>query len=419
MYSPKQDDTPSTGKIQNEKWYAKTKRSSHVNLKKQWSAVSNQVTSLKRNKRSTSTSITKQDPLNDPDYVRIPKAEYEEIKSRVRAIEKRISLELDKDPNTDDAIEKVQDEYEKTLIQTEPLSPTTDHLARRLSKELKIRKNSESKVIRSPSARKIGSLRRRSKETERAIVRRQSWHVANLEVVPKVNLKRGRPNTVQSGLKTPPTKESPMAIKSSSFDEASLSSPITRSRSKQEKWANAEGFFNKLKLTPSNSTVSLESCRASIVKLRHQNAGMVLAKAKLFDELLDSDSSNCTGNVPKTKAVRCLVNNHVDRKVDRIRTLKADERKVVRKSLSPRKKSIPRHKLQLVKVKAFDGLNEKENVPDLLKSPVCCNSPQNVPYIKKTLSVRSPKRLHRTPAVKLDYKRTPIKVTTKPVMSDF
>lgn len=437
---------------------------SQVNLKKQWSAVSNQVIALKRHKTRNSCAALLRVPdesdkkkstnksrktldSSDTDYIRIPKMEYEQIESRVSAIEKRISFELDSVSTKENVqqveentLEKVQVEYQKTLNQVEQLSPTTDHLARRLSRELKIRKKPENKVIRSPSARKIGSLRRKSKESERqtAVVRSQSWHVSTLDIVPKINLKRGRPNTVQSGLKTPPVKEQQGLLvqndtssnKSVQSSSTSVNTPITRNKglTKTEKWANAEGFFNKLQ-TPTNSTSNLETCRASIVKLRSQNAGMVLAKTKLFDGLLDSDNSTPTvtyvnKNLPR---VNKIGNNSrsTDRQITRIRTLKADERKMVRKTLSPRKKSVPRHRLQIVKISNIDDVdsirgkeNFTNNVPDLIKSsPVCCNSPQNVPYIKKTLSVRSPKRLLRTP-IKLDYKRTPLKVSLKPMISD-
>lgn len=85
--------------------------------------------------------------------------------------------------------------YEKTLEEAEPLSPTTDQLARRFSRDLKIRRSTEQKVFRSPSARKIGSIRRRSRELERQqsvnLHRNQSWHVSSNGVHPRASLKRG------------------------------------------------------------------------------------------------------------------------------------------------------------------------------------------------------------------------------------
>ncbi|KOB71118.1 putative Rho GTPase activating protein 11A isoform 2 isoform 1 [Operophtera brumata] len=113
----------------------------------------------------------------DKDYVRISKQEYEEIKSRVSAIENRLSREFT-DANIQ-PLQQVQNVYEQTLEDVAMYNcPNSDHLARRLSKELKIRPTTEAKIIRSPSARKIGSIRRRSKENLTKIVRHKSWNVS-------------------------------------------------------------------------------------------------------------------------------------------------------------------------------------------------------------------------------------------------
>jgi hypothetical protein len=115
----------------------------------------------------------------------------------------------------------VQTAYERTLVESEKLGDASaDHLARRLSRELRIRRSLENKVIRSPSARKIGTIRRRSKENAKPVfkkssennetARNMSWHLAvrpNLTEInqfyPRSNLKRGRPNTVFTGLPQP------------------------------------------------------------------------------------------------------------------------------------------------------------------------------------------------------------------------
>lgn len=65
---------------------------------------------------------------------------------------------------------QVQDQYEKTLEESEKLlleRSTSEQLARQLSRGLRIRKSAEQRVIRSPSARKIGAIRRRSRESPR------------------------------------------------------------------------------------------------------------------------------------------------------------------------------------------------------------------------------------------------------------
>lgn len=140
-------------------------------LERRWSIIAS-ATNLKRKKKEPFI-CQPHDSLNSSkaDYVRVSKTEYEEIKNRVSAIEKRLSLELDNVQSTVihnevNIIHDIQSAYKQTLEQSEQLSPGTDQLARRLSRELKIR-NSEQKMIRSPSARKIGNIRRRSKEMEK------------------------------------------------------------------------------------------------------------------------------------------------------------------------------------------------------------------------------------------------------------
>lgn len=105
------------------------------------------------------------------EYVKVPKSEYLDIKKRVSAIETQISQEfgtLAKESINNlrrNSVDKVQTEYEKTLEQSDiGNTMNADQLAKRLGKELKIRRSSEHKIIRSPSARKIGVLRRRSQE---------------------------------------------------------------------------------------------------------------------------------------------------------------------------------------------------------------------------------------------------------------
>lgn len=140
-------------------------------LERRWSAITS-ATNLRRKKRE-SFMYQPNESLNcsKADYVRVSKSEYEDIKHRVLAIEKRLSFELDNMQSTVihnevNIIHDIQSAYEQTLEHTEPMSPGTDQLARRLSRDLRIR-DSRDKVIRSPSARKIGNIRRRSRELER------------------------------------------------------------------------------------------------------------------------------------------------------------------------------------------------------------------------------------------------------------
>lgn len=322
---------------------------------------------------------------NESDFMRISKSEYEAIKDRVTAIESRISKEfqtiqetrsnmdnsfLDLNvsiPTADrgNVVDRVMDKYEKTLDMqqiTSPNSPSTDLLAKRLSRELKIRRrSSDQPIIRSPSARKIGTMQRRSRENVR-VSRNFSWHmtpnveptvdarpivietpiepmVGVLHPMIKASLKRGRPNTLQTGLRHPsPTKKpladcddeqwtsaeqffagqqtpvksnlenreplvatTPFFVSTASMNEmktpmlpprrpvnhrtpltinhANHRTPMLPPRSTPVKPTSA--IINKaLLLTPVEDTIT---GRASIARLRSQNAGMVAAKAKLFN----------------------------------------------------------------------------------------------------------------------------------------
>jgi len=60
---------------------------------------------------------------------------------------------------------QVQNQYEKTLEESERLlleRTASEQLAQQLKRGLRIRRSADQRVIRSPSARKIGAIRRRS-----------------------------------------------------------------------------------------------------------------------------------------------------------------------------------------------------------------------------------------------------------------
>ncbi|KAM3960472.1 uncharacterized protein ACR2FA_005379 [Aphomia sociella] len=320
------------------------------------------------------------DMKQEKDYVRISKQEYEEIKSRVSAIENRLSREFTDVIPRVQPLEQVQNVYEQTLEEVAMLNcPNSDHLARRLSRELKIRPNEEAKVIRSPSARKIGSIRRRSKENITKVVRHKSWNVSSQSQAshngdrfyPYVGIRRrertstAKPDLAVSKVKTSPindwdTTMSEKSLNSSqnnhqkyqlrkrtslacdysldktigklqprrslnitmnnSWDNAAsensmnntMNSSSKSNNSDQvhyqnltsknsnkftkhspqrsyQKWRNAAAFFM-------DKTGELESTgqsgRPSVNKLRRQNAGAVLAKAKLFESSSDKSSEN-------------------------------------------------------------------------------------------------------------------------------
>uniref|UniRef100_A0A6V7INB2 Rho-GAP domain-containing protein n=1 Tax=Bracon brevicornis TaxID=1563983 RepID=A0A6V7INB2_9HYME len=314
-----------------------------------------------KNRRSSANRHTIETVDSDEEYVKIPKSEYEEIKHLVSAMESRIDRELEPIENSYcvDSASQVQSKYEKVLGEAsiESITPA-DQLARRLSKELKIRKPSERKVIRSPSARKIGTIRRRSQEkptNKRRISRAASWHISDQheqkqqkqqkqqqqqlatqsesvcseETNARLDFLRRQLNTLISHTAehTQPTisyctvEESHQTTlrhvrRASSFhgNEMEQKAPYYNTRMANLKKTNSqknvlpstnEHTMETESLTWKNASIYLDSerhtakslflrknispgmigqtGRDSIAKLRTQNAGMVLAKAKLFD----------------------------------------------------------------------------------------------------------------------------------------
>lgn len=309
---------------------------------------------------------------SDKDYVRISKQEYEEIKSRVSAIENRLSREFTDVIPRVQPLQQVQNVYEQTLEEVAMLHcPSSDHLARRLSKELKIRPNEEAKIIRSPSARKIGTIRRRSKENITKIVRHKSWNVSSQSqsshntdrfypyvglsrrartstAKPDLELQKSRVNEWDASMsenstnnvsdvsqkyhlrkrsslipdysteklisRIPARRSLNITInnswdntasensmnntlnstgKSDNSEKARCYQNITSRNRKpsppqsQQKWRSAAAFFmNKTGEVEKTS----QTGRPSVNKLRRQNAGAVLAKAKLFESSSDKSS---------------------------------------------------------------------------------------------------------------------------------
>ncbi|XP_050445912.1 uncharacterized protein LOC126848772 isoform X3 [Cataglyphis hispanica] len=345
----------------------------------------------------------------EEDYVRISKREYEEIKNRVSAIESRISQEFgciynEENNMTTHSVNKVQTAYEKTLEEASIENTlTSDYLAKKLSKELKIRRSREHKIIRSPSARKIGSLRRRSQEkvTSKRIRRTASWHISpeyNLQhhaqferqvnvypIEKQSNLFSNKylkeqsysaercnelisnnmrdeitclRNEMNASISAEQYKISNNDLNLSGFKDLHLTNNCTTSyvrrassfhgkdfvnnscyfdkkiddlkktnshqnialnndclqrdniifeASKEISWKDADKYFQSVSRT---NTPAPQTGRASVAKLRTQNAGMVLAKAKLFDECTMKTSEFSSANVLNKKQCGNNVNKH-------------------------------------------------------------------------------------------------------------
>ncbi|XP_019866215.1 uncharacterized protein LOC109595312 isoform X2 [Aethina tumida] len=430
-------------------------------LERSWSQVSH-VTSFRRKKRNSCLGLTSQatstidvqtetekvtkpedeEAAEDPVYLRVSKKDYEKIQNRLSHIERQLLVELDNaqsrqevlenennlNSQADKNIENVITAYEQTLEQSEPMSLTTDQLARRLSRELRIRSNSEHKIIRSPSARKIGTLRRRSRELEKKnhkkVVRHQSLNETGSTMIPRVQLRKSKDESFSER----PAEVHKPVTRSSSFQTvigSNNSSQIScnTSGSSVNNWVCADTYFK----TPVNEANTLSvNGRASVAKLRSQNAGMVLAKARLFDNLQDSDSSlglskgqpqrTTEQSKPTVNKIGAPRTTHDNRMSSRLRSLRLDEKK---KSTSPRRRNVnvsQRQRLQMAKQQVEQ--KNKENTGDErecvtpLRIPGNVNSskstPKSMPHIKRNINVRSPKRLCRTP-IRVD-RKTPLKV---------
>ena len=150
--------------------------------------------------------------------------QYIEIKSAVQNMENEIDRNnindmkqslMQNNSSTLSSSQIVNDAYERMKMETRDLSCSpAENLTKRLGRELRIRsrRSGEPRVIRSPSERKIGSIRRRSKELEQ---QQQATKLVldeisnkmgtpkfkgNLVQSPQTSLRRGRPNSLKSGL---------------------------------------------------------------------------------------------------------------------------------------------------------------------------------------------------------------------------
>lgn len=222
-------------------------------------------------------------------------SEYEAFNDRLISIETKISHEFNltkldavkAEMGQDDSIlmngpEKVQNKYHQTLHEVgklEELERKTEQLARKLYRDLKIRPSIDHGIVRSPSARKIGNLRQRKRDSASNLTRTQSWHsgqgspklfekyaepkvgqfISTASFYPKSNLKRAKPVVTYRPLPAlPPTSvktvpEKPLRVKRESSDH--FATPLKCAmKPASEVWTPATDFFNdSVKLTEIDS----------------------------------------------------------------------------------------------------------------------------------------------------------------------
>lgn len=272
-------------------------------MKRRWSIVGGKLTRSTKNLSIATTSQAQQDPPEDPpepddDYVKVSKSEFKAFKDRLNSIETTISHEfhqtkldsLKAEMGQNDSMmlngpEKVQNKYRQTLHEVEKLEESernTEQLTKRLSRDLKIRTSVDHGIMRSPSARKIGSLRRRRDSASR-LSRNQSWHlgqsspgplgkpsdegskfVASACFYPKSNLKRAKPvqaTCLQTSRPLPalPSSaekiipEKPLRVKRESSDHFATPLKVVTVK---ETWTPATDFFG-------SSAMEIESSEKS------------------------------------------------------------------------------------------------------------------------------------------------------------
>lgn len=244
-----------------------TQKTASSPTKRRWSFVGGKHA---RNKNSEVPQDLEPTPVDEA-YVKISKVEYDAFTKRLNSIETKISHEFnltkldavkaemgENDSMLLNGPEKVQNKFNQTMHEVEKLEDSernTEHLAKRLSRDLKIRPSIDHGVMRSPSARKIGSLRRRRDSTSQ-LTRNQSWHLGQsspgkqaefTSFYPKSNLKRAKPVVVPRPLPALPSSaekvvpEKPLRVKRESSDQ--FVTPIKVNLKPQETWTPAMEFF--------------------------------------------------------------------------------------------------------------------------------------------------------------------------------
>ncbi|XP_026315019.1 rho GTPase-activating protein 11A-like isoform X2 [Hyposmocoma kahamanoa] len=416
------------------------------------------------------------------DYVRISKQEYEEIKSRVSAIENRLSREFTDVIPKVQPFQQVQNVYEQTLEEVAMLSyPNSDQLARRLSKELKIRPDEQAKIIRSPSARKIGSIRRRSKENITKIVRHKSWNVSSQSqnnadrFYPYIGLTRDRTHTAKPELvvtkmlnsdwdtsvsenslnnvsdasqKYRLRKRSSLASDynlnktigkarrslnitnnngwETSASESSMNNTSTSGMYKnckkslspaQPKWRSAAAFFME---KTGEMDSSGQTGRPSVNKLRSQNAGAVLAKAKLFESSSDKSSERNEKPANTGFARRPRINGPQPVRPQKNVAYVKPKIQVTSDEVAPRipmriNRTIEAAPMVPLRPSHRDGLDLLKNSRLKTTPPIKkVSSPYNIVKTPQTPALKKPlctARTLRTPAQNTDYRKpnTPLK----------
>ena len=172
--------------------------------------------------------------------------------------------------------EMIQSAYEKIKYNSRDLSSTSpsESMSRRLGHELKIKKrrSGENRVMRSPSERRIGVLRRRSKEMlqnaaklsseDGAATNTPKLKSALLQTPLNASLKRGKPNSLRSGLPVVVKPEFDQSTSCEDVEESTIDNLTSRTvfinrRSVDDSLHPLKSTFSTVHNDESNENVSI------------------------------------------------------------------------------------------------------------------------------------------------------------------
>lgn len=403
------------------------------------------------------------DPLDDvnmePYSVTISRNEYESFKERLFSIESKIMHEFNitkldavkaemRGGQNDSVLlngpEKVENKFNQTLLEVEKLEQNrAENFARLCYRDL--RQSKEFALVRSPSERKIGSLRRRSRSR---LTRNQSWHlgqsspalnrdesnvITTASFYPKANLKRGRPvqvtvhSTSSRPLPSLPDEpaiekviqekpviekvipEKPLRTKRESTDKSAT--PLKMSLKPVEVWTPAENFFKDF--VEADCQQSHDVCFKTPVRPKRLSAGKSAVDLQRTP-MLPPRSTPVNKFTPYSTPNKSLPFNK-----SLLLTPSLHDKSQGRESIiSLRNKNAG---MVAQKAKLFNGLSDKDSKEPIVIPRVIVN--KNLENVKSIMSydqspgkkrnvpsTRSPRRSSRSPGI---IKRNQFKATSQ------
>ncbi|BES90587.1 RhoGAP [Nesidiocoris tenuis] len=247
--------------------------------------------------------------LNEDDFISVRKDYIEDINNRVSLLECQLQAELDlfsSQPMNDNGLDDmlflpVDPPTAMDSLFNPPIQESRSFMDLQMTGEFDGRKRQV--PIRSPSARKIGSFRNKRRITRHSSLKTTSSYAPRQGYSTDVHssLRRGRPNTLFSGLPQPcnPLYASDSHLPSSPRQRLSE----CKSAKNRVPLENIENNFPKGPAARLRDEVAMgESRRSSINYIRQRQAGMVLQRAKLFGDVkhgptAEHDSRRNTGCV--------------------------------------------------------------------------------------------------------------------------